>query len=71
MSDIFISSERSRPPRSYHGNNCNGYFTSIANGRNGHSVNDGCDRMNPETSIDFIIPLLPLSAFSFIVKQKS
>ena len=59
MSDIFICQENARPPRPNHGNNCNGHFTSISAGGNGHSVGDGCgcDGMNPETSIEFIIPL--------------
>ena len=72
MSDIFINSEISRPPRPGHGNNCNGHFTSIANGGNGHSIGDGCgcDGLNPESSIDFIVPLLILSAF-IIIKQKT
>ena len=42
MSDIFINTETSRPPRPDHGDNCHGHFTSIAAGGNGHSVNDGC-----------------------------
>ena len=72
MSDIFINSEISRPPRPGHGNNCKGHFTSIANGGNGHSIGDGCgcDSMNPETPINFIVPLLILSAF-IIIKQKT
>ena len=73
MSDIFINSEISRPPRPGHGNNCHGHFTSIANGGKGHTIGDGCgcDGMNPETNIDFIAPLLILSAFIIIVKQKT
>ncbi len=73
MSDIFINSESVRPPRPGHGNNCNGHFTSIAAGGNGHSTNDGCgcDEINPETPIDFIAPLLILSAFIITVKQKA
>ena len=73
MSDIFINSKTSNPPRPGHGNNCNGHFTSIANGGKGHSIGDscGCDGINPETNIDFIAPLLMLSAFIIIVKQKS
>ena len=41
MSDIFICQENARPPRPNHGNNCNGHFTSISAGGNGHSVGDG------------------------------
>ena len=72
MSDIFINTKTSRPPRSDHGNNCHGHFTSISAGGNGHSVNDGCgcDDINLETNIDFIAPLLILSAFVIIVKRK-
>ena len=73
MSDIYIYQETARPPRPNHGNNCNGHFTSISAGGNGHSVGDGCgcDGINPETPIDFIAPLLMLSAFIIIVKQKT
>ena len=73
MSDIFINSEISRPPRPGHGNNCNGHFTSIANGGNGHSIGDGCgcDGMNSETNIDFITPLLMLSALIIIIKKSN
>ena len=41
-------------------------------GGKGHSYGDscGCDDINPETPIDFIAPLLMLSAFIIIVKQK-
>ena len=72
MSDIFINTETSRPPRPDHGNNCHGHFTSIAAGGNGHSVNDGCgyDGINPETNIDFIVPLLILSALTIIIRKK-
>ena len=72
MSDIFINTETLRPPRPDHGNNCHWHFTSIAVGGNGHSANDGCgcDEINPETSIDFIAPMLILSAFIIIGKQK-
>lgn len=68
MSDIFINSEISRPPRQGHGNNCNGHFTSIANGGNGHSIGDGCgcDGLNPTAKIDFIIPILLISAITII-----
>ena len=71
MSDIFINSETVRPPRPGHGNNCHGHFTSISAGGHGHYYNDGCgcDELSPETSIDFIIPLLILSAFILIYKK--
>ena len=42
MSDIYIYEETARPPKPNHGNNCNGHFTSISAGGNGHSVGDGC-----------------------------
>ena len=74
MSDIFINSEIQRPPKPYNNNNCPpGHYVSIQAGGNGHSVGDncGCDGLNPETNIDFIAPLLMLSAFIIIVKQKT
>ena len=72
MSDIFINSETSRPPRPGHGNNCNGHFTSIANGGNGHNYGDGCgcDGMNPESDISFIAPILLITAIFIIIKNK-
>ena len=71
MSDIFIYQENARPPRLNHGNNCNGHFTSISAGGNGHSVGDGCgcDRMNPETSIEFIIPFLLITGILLVYKK--
>ena len=74
MSDIFINSEIQRPPKPYNNNNCPpGHYVSIQAGGNGHSVGDncGCNGINPETNIDFIAPLLILSAFIIIVKQKT
>ena len=75
MSNIYLNTEqKSRPPRPEHGNNCNGHFTSIANGGNGHSIGDGCgcDGLNPTANIDFIAPLIMLSAFIIIIlKQKT
>ena len=73
MSDIFINSEIQRPPKPYNNNNCPpGHYVSIQAGGTGHSVGDncGCNGINPETNIDFIAPLLILSAFIIIVKQK-
>ena len=73
MSNIYLNTEqKSRPPRPEHGNNCNGHFTSIANGGKGHSYGDscGCDGINPETNIDFIAPLLILSALIIIIRKK-
>ena len=74
MSDIFINTEISRPPRPGQGNNCNGHFTSIANGGNDHIIGDGCgcgcgcgcDNLNPETNIDFIAPMLLMGAVTII-----
>ena len=71
MSDIYIYEETARPPKPNHGNNCNGHFTSISAGGNGHSVGDGCgcDGMNPETSIEFIIPFLLITGILLIIKK--
>ena len=71
MSTIYLN-DTSKPIRPPHSNDCNGHNTSISVGGNGHWVGDGCqcDDINPETPIDFIAPLLMLSAFIIIVKQK-
>ena len=70
MSDIFINSTP-KPPKPYDNNCPPGHYISIPAGGNGHSVGDscGCDGINPESNIDFIVPLLILSAF-IIIKQK-
>ena len=71
MSDIFINSAPN-PPKPYNGNNCPpGHYISIQAGGNGHSVGDncGCDDINPETNIDFIAPLLILSALRTIRRR--
>ena len=72
MSTIYLN-DTSKPIRPPHSNDCNGHNTSISVGGNGHWVGDGCqcDDINPETPIDFIAPLLMLSAFIIIVKQKT
>ncbi len=72
MSDIFINSEIQRPPKPYNNNCPPGHYISIQAGGNGHSVGDncGCDDINPESNIDFVVPLLILSAFIITVKQK-
>jgi hypothetical protein len=77
MSDIFLPtnstiSAAQRPPRPGHGNNCHGHNTAIANGSYGHSYNDGCgcDDLNPETSIDFIMTLLAISAILLMLRSK-
>ena len=52
---------------------CHGHYVSINAGGKGHSYGDGCgcDGMNPETSIDFIAPLLLLSSLIIIIRKKS
>ena len=73
MSDIFINTEIQKPPKPYNNNKCPpGHYISIQAEGNGHSIGDGCgcDDMNPETPIDFIAPMLILSAFITIGKQK-
>ena len=72
MSTIYLN-DTSKPIRPPHSNDCNGHNTSISVGGKGHWVGDGCqcDGLNPETNIDFIAPLLMLSAFIIIVKQKT
>ena len=72
MSAIYLNNppKSIRPP---HSNDYNGHNTSISIGGNGHWIGDGCpcDGSNQETDIDFITPLLILSAFIIIVKQKT
>lgn len=71
MSDIFINSAPN-PPKPYNGNNClPGHYISIQAVGNGHSVGDrcGCDDMNPSASIDFILPILILTAIILIFKK--
>ena len=70
MSTIYLN-DTSKPIRPPHSNDCNGHNTSISVGGKGHSYGDscGCDDINPESNIDFIVPLLILSAF-IIIKQK-
>ena len=73
MSDIFINTEIQKPPKPYNNNKCPpGHYISIQAGGNGHSVGDrcGCDGINPETTIDFIVPLLMLSALIIIIRKK-
>ncbi len=52
---------------------CQGHYVSINAGGKWHSYEDscGCDGINSETNIDFIVHLLILSAFIIIVKQKN
>ena len=72
MSTIYLN-DTSKPIRPPHSNDCNGHNTSISVGGNGHGVGDncGCDDINPETNIDFVAPLLILSALIIIIKQKT
>lgn len=73
MSDIFINQEWLKPPTPIEIEGCHGHQVSINAGGKGHSYGDsfGCDGMNHETSIDFIAPILMLSAFIIIVKRKT
>ena len=74
MSNIFINTEIQKPPKSYNNNNSPpGHYISIQAGGNGHSVGDrcGCDGTSPETNIDFIAPLLILSALIIIIRKKN
>ena len=66
----FRNSKTSKP---YNNNNCPpGHYVSIQAEGNGHSVGDRCgyDGINPETTIDFIVPLLMLSALIIIIRKK-
>ena len=73
MSNIYLNTEQqSMPPTDNQIEGCHGHYVSINAGGKWHSYGDscGCDGINPETSIDFIAPLLILSAFIIIVKRK-
>ena len=62
------------PPTDNQIQGCHGHYVSINEWGRGHSYGDGCgcDEINPETNIDFIAPLLMLSAFIIIIlKQKT
>lgn len=71
MSDIYINTESTQIPRPPHGNNCNGHFTSIQAGGLGHWEGDGCacDGLNPESNIDFIVPILLITGVLLIYKK--
>lgn len=70
MSTIYLNNPP-KPIRPPHSNDCNGHNTSISVGGNGHSVGDGCgcEGINPETSIDFIIPFLLITVILLIYKK--
>ena len=48
-----------------------GHYISIQAGGRGHSYGDscGCDELNPQASIDFIVPLLILTVIILIFKK--
>ena len=75
MSNIYLNTEQqSMPPTDNQIEGCHGHYVSINEWGRGHSYGDGCgcDEINPETNIDFIAPLLMLSAFIIIIlKQKT
>lgn len=74
MSNIYLNTEQqSMPPTDNQIEGCHGHYVSINAGGKGHSYGDscGCDGINPETNIDFIAPLLILSAFIIIIKRKN
>ena len=74
MSNIYLNTEQqSMPPTNNQIEGCYGHYVSINAGGRGHSYGDrcGCDGTSPETNIDFIAPLLILSALIIIVKQKT
>lgn len=70
MSDIFINSTP-KPPNPYNNNCPPGHYISIQAGGNGHSVGDncGCEGLGPAASIDFILPILILTAIILIFKR--
>ena len=74
MSNIYLNTEQqSMPPTDNQIEGCHGHYVSINAGGKGHSYGDrcGCDDINPETNIDFIAPLLMLSALIIIIRKKN
>ena len=72
MSNIYINTEQqSIPPIDNQIEGCHGHYVSINAGGKGHSYGDscGCDGMNPETPIDFIVPILLLTAITLIYRK--
>ena len=73
MSNIYLNTEQqSIPPTDNQIQGCHGHFVSIKAGGKGHSYGDscGCDDLNPQANIDFIAPLLMLSALTLFVIVK-
>ena len=60
------------PPTDNKIEGCHGHYVSINAGGKCHSYGDNCvfDCLNHVTNIDFIAPLLILSALIIIVKRK-
>lgn len=59
------------PPTDNQIEGCHGHYVSINAGGKGHRVGDscGCDGLNPETNIDFIAPILLLTAITLIYRK--
>ena len=73
MSNIYLNKEQqSMTPTDNQIEGCHGHYVSINAGGKWHSYGDscGCDGINPETNIDFIAPLLILSALIIIIRKK-
>ena len=59
------------PPTDNQIEGCHGHYVSINAGGKGHSIGDGCgcDGINPETPIDFIAPMLLITALTLIYRK--
>ena len=71
MSDICINQQGLKPPTPIEIQGCHGHYVSINAGGKGHSYGDscGCDGMTPEAPIDFIAPMLLLTALTLIYRK--
>lgn len=72
MSNIYLNTEQqSMPPTDNQIEGCHGHYVSINAGGKGHYYGDscGCDGLNLETPIDFIAPILILTAITLIYRK--
>ena len=59
------------PPTDNQIEGCHGHYVSINACGKGHRVGDscGCDGLNPDTNIDFIAPILLITAITLIYRK--
>ena len=71
MSNIYLNTEQSIPHIDSQIEGCHGHYVSINAGGKCHSYGEscGCDGLNPDTNIDFIAPILLLTAITLIYRK--